>query len=219
MPLPQGEAVQKTPNAVTIPVTIKYAPKFLPFTGTDNPQILEEPVKIEETFSLMFSRKDMETLVIPSLVLFDRSEDQTASAKSKTDGKDDLTGLLESLKVQGETKTIVRPLPHLFLGSIMYYSPTNWSVWINGKKLVNRLNAPANPLYVSHIDRTHIVLVWRPESLRDMTELWNQKSSSTETLPKNITVNTQDGSVTLTMRPNQTFVPRSLKIHEGMVIQ
>jgi hypothetical protein len=219
--LPAHNPPESAANALPAPVkTPAYMPKIRVIKGDKTQQLLEEPVHIDDSFSLMFSNQDMETIVLPSLELYDRFKSQgTQTQDGGSTAGDDLTGLLESLKIQGETKQTTQTLSNIYLGSIVYYSPENWSIWLNGKKLVHRINAVSNPLYVSSIDRTHAVLVWKPAILMNMGKLWDEKSMSPDTLPKDVVVDAANKMVTLTMRPNQTFVPQTLTIYEGLVKQ
>lgn len=235
IPLPATPAPMPSPDAVAPPTNslpphsldkmntpmkalenVDTTPRIMEIVGPVKLRLLEEPLHIPADFSLLFSKKDMNTIILPSLKLFDQSlQEQKLGGKASTG--DNLTDLLESLQVT--SKKVVLPLPHLYLGSIVYYSPTNWSVWINGKKLVNRLNKPSNILFVSNIDRTEAVLVWKPESLQDLGITWREKIDSKAGAPKNVIVDEAKGTITVTLHPNQTFVPKSLTVSEGLIKQ
>lgn len=211
-PIPQKEAPREVTRTIQItPPQILSVPEFSPPV-----ELLEHPIKLDEGLSLMFTEKDMLSLIIPGLELYDKAADPTSKAVSNAETVDDLTGLLESLKFKGEDKAkeVPQVLPNIYLGSIMYYSPSNWSIWLNGKKITNAINAPSNVLYVAAIDRSHIRLIWKPASMTALNKVLNNRKIAT---PEVLDIG--DSRVTVKMRPNQTFVPSLLAVFEGMVKQ
>lgn len=213
-PLPSLDKMDTTMKPVE---NSDSAPKIMEITAPVKLRLLEEPLHVPADFSLLFSKNDMNTIIIPSLNLFDQAVQNQAKIQKAGGGGDDLTGLLESLQITN--KKVIQPLPNLYLGSIVYYSPTNWSVWINGKKLVNRLNKSSNILFVSNIDRSEAVFVWKPETLQDTGKTWDAKVAEGGVLPKNVVVEETKGTITFTLHPNQTFVPRTLTVSEGLIKQ
>lgn len=199
--------------------TVKISPpKIITVPGVTTLELLEEPLRFDEGLSLMFSEKDMYSLVIPSLALFDKVGNQAEkNSNNQTTATDDLTGLLESLKGKGETKEAAPPpLPNIYLGSIVYYSDANWSIWLNGKKITNAYNSVTNPLYVQSISRSQVELVWRPASMIALNKAINERKNAS--LDHLIVDNTK-GLITVTLKPNQTFVPSLLVVLEGLVKQ
>jgi hypothetical protein len=181
-----------------------------------NPDIVITPLHLGDT-SLMFNAADI-NVIKPFIEAYDNSA-HTVKQETTADKGDDLTSLLTQLKSQ-ENTTVVTPkaLPNLYLGSIMYYSPSHWSVWINSKKVVNAYNSPHNQYYVSSISRTQVELVWKPPSLLDMIATWrNLTHNGAEPLP-NIQIDETKGTLTLRLRPNQTFLPHTLTINEGLIL-
>jgi len=177
------------------------------------PDILLEPRHLEKT-SLMFNKDDM-NLLLQALDIYDHS-----ARPQKSDGepkKDFLNGLLDTLKHDETPGAAPLPLPNLYLGSIVYYSPANWSVWINGKKLVNRSNQESNEFFVIRISRSEVELVWRPSSLLDTPETWRQLTDDGAHPLPGIEVDAEKGKITLQLHPNQTFLSKSLAIREGLI--
>lgn len=179
-----------------------------------NPDVLMEPMHLGKT-SLMYNKDDMD-IVLQALDLYDHSA--RAQKDNAAPKKDFLGNLLSTLKHDDTPQTAVPlPLPNLYLGSIVYYSPANWSVWINGRKLMNRNNGQDNEFYVGRLSRSEVELIWKPTSLLDTPEIWRQMTDDgTHPLP-NITVDAENGRITLLLRPNQTFLPKSLAIREGLI--
>lgn len=210
----QNPTATVTPPAMPQPANMMNEPKILKVNknGVEE-KILQEPINVYSNFSIMLDIKDMETVITPGLTLYDSYTNQLDTAKKGEGISDDLTGLLESLKVQNEPRKTIRPLPNLYLGSIVYYSPTNWSIWVNGKKLTNTVNKESNAFYLKSITRSEVVLVWKPSTLQDMEKTWQDKTQK----PAGVILDSPNRTLTLTMRPNQTFIPNTLEIREGLI--
>ena len=152
-----------------------------------------------------------------------KAYDANHTQKTETaTAQDPLTSLLNSIKTQTPATVAVQndeppSLPNLYLGSIVYYSPGNWSIWINGKKLVNRYNNANHEFHVTRIARSQVEMVWKPVSLGDMPLLIKERMAAKEAIDRHITVDLQKGTITLQLKPNQTFLPKSLAIREGLV--
>jgi len=163
----------------------------------------------------MFSKGDM-TIILHALESYDGMGHPDRSTSGKAD---DLSSLLDSLspKKDNEVPEAPPPLPNLYLGSIVYYSPGHWSVWINGKKLINRKNVPTNEFYIDRISRSEVELIWKPAYIHDILEHSQELAASGVHLSSNIRLDESGGKVILHLRPNQTFLPRSLTIREGLI--
>lgn len=218
--LPDPASTKETATAEVAERHVQITPpRVMTVQGPPTFELLEQPVAVDEGLSLMFTEKDMFSLIIPSLALFDRAGDKLANSENNTQASgDDLTGLLESLKVKGDAreKEVTQPLPNIYLGSIVYYDDANWSVWINGKKLTNMVNAPTNPIFVESVGRNRVTLVWKPNSMLPLNKILNSRKIAT---PENLQVEESSGRVIVTLMPNQTFVPSLLAVLEGMVSQ
>jgi len=182
-----------------------------------DPNVLLVPVHLGNT-SVFFSKDDMDILA-PFIEAYDKTGHMQKTGamnvgQSLLAQKNNLLGLLK----HDEAPTpMPLPLPSLYLGSIVYYSPGNWSVWINGKKLVNARNGEKNEFYITRISRSEIELVWKPASLLNTPALWKQLTDNGKNPLPNITIDESKGIITLRMHPNQTFLPRSLAIREGLI--
>ena len=188
--------------------------KALNEVGARNPDILIEPTHIESA-SLMFNKSDM-NVILQALDVYDNS---AHAQKMQIANKDDLTSLLDSLKAHSDSgpSGAPAPLPNIYLGSIVYYSPGQWSVWVNGRKLLARNNLPTGEFYVSSLSPSEVELVWKPASLQDMPSSWQRTTDSGAHPLPGIAMDESKGTVTLHLRPNQTFLPRSLTIREGLI--
>lgn len=210
-----AESSKTTLSSPPIQSVAPQTPSPSTATSTSDNNILTAPLHIGNT-SILFSKSDIDILQ-PLIEIYDNNRSQKTNTGSGNKGED-LNALLQSLTAHEETPAAVTPfLPNLYLGSIVYYSPSHWSVWINGKKIVNTYNASTNEFYVTRISRTEAELVWRPSTLLDTPALWQQLTNSGKNSLPNIEVEEPKGTITLRMRPNQTFLSKTLAIREGLI--
>jgi|GEM_PF-1026744 len=174
--------------------------------------------------NLMFSETES-GIIAKFFEAFDSIGD--VNKKTVENNPDDLNGLLNSLikkPIQGIIETpkeeiIPQALPNIYIASIAYYSKDEWSIWVNGKKISSKLNKPTNEFFISKISRKEVELTWKPAYMLDMPTLWNKLSDSGNKPLQNIKIDASAGIVTLTMHPNQTFLPKYLAISEGLIQQ
>ncbi len=206
------------PNAASAATPGKPAPSSA--IDSKYPDLLLAPMH-PGMMSLMFSKSDMD-VIVSFADLYDRGAMSDKKTEATPTGeKDDFMALLQSIKSQEPIIDSASPvpvlLPNVYLGSIVYYSPTQWSVWINGKKLPYSRNSPEGEFYVGYISREEIELVWKPSSLLDTPTLWKSLTDNGKKTLLNVRVDESKGKIILRMRPNQTFLSRSLAIREGLI--
>lgn len=97
----------------------------------------------------------------------------------------------------------------LYLNSIMYISPTNWAVWMNGNKITNLTNGSSD-ISVVAVSPLYVTFVWNVTSTQ--WDIINEKKLVPETKYKQ-----ENGLVHLyfTLSPNQTYLPVLNKVLEG----
>ncbi|MEI6730893.1 MAG: hypothetical protein WCL30_06490 [Pseudomonadota bacterium] len=244
-PQPTPKAESATPNSAANAPTpaLPTPPTATPVIA--NPSIgniLVDPNKVSNTVKSLPPEAKLisQQRVFNTNLMFSTAEsgiiakffdafDSIADVNKKTgeNNPDDLNGLLNSLikkPIQGiiekpKEEVIPQPLPNLYIASIAYYSDAEWSIWLNGKKISSKLNKPTNEFFISKISRKEVELTWKPAYLLDMPTLWNKLSDSGNKPLKNIKLDPTAGILTLTMRPNQTFLPKYLAISEGLIKQ
>lgn len=160
----------------------------------------------------MFTPEEM-AAVTKMFAVYDNYDEH----KPTTTTKDDLIDIFGNTPQPTVAEPKVVKLPNLYCGSIVYYSPQTWLVTINGVKLIAAKNNPGSEFFISEISRREIVVVWKPHSLNDVPDKWNQKTDNGKNLPQDINVDVANGTITLNMRPNQTFIPDTLEIREGLI--
>ena len=97
----------------------------------------------------------------------------------------------------------------VYLNSIMYISPTNWAVWMNGNKITNLTNGSSD-ISVVAVSPLYVTFVWNVTSTQ--WDVINEKKLIPETKYKQ-----ENGLVHLyfTLSPNQTYLPVLNKVLEG----
>ena len=168
--------------------------------------------------SLMFNEKEMD--IINKLVeSFDTSSEKISNNTNNVNKSDDLNGLL---KKNPDAKKVIAhdevptKLPNIYVGSILYYSAKDWSIWINGNKYGAEYNNEKNEFYISKISRKEVELIWKPKFSIIISNAW-QRFAKNGKIPKHIDFDSQKNVVTLLMRANQTFIPDKLIISEGFI--
>ena len=198
---------QGTANAA-IPIPAAAPPQ----TGKTIDSDLGTSASHDPNLSLMFTPEEM-AAVTKMFAVYDNYDEH----KPTTTTKDDLIDIFGNTPQPTVAEPKVVKLPNLYCGSIVYYSPQTWLVTINGVKLIAAKNNPGSEFFISEISRREIVVVWKPHSLNDVPDKWNQKTDNGKNLPQDINVDVANGTITLNMRPNQTFIPDTLEIREGLI--
>lgn len=99
----------------------------------------------------------------------------------------------------------------IYLGSILYHSPDNWSAWINGQKISSSNNQPTNELYIKSINPTSANIVWSM-SISKWKILANQTSDTGAPINANNQV-----ELNFNLSFNQTYMLVGGKIIEGKI--
>jgi hypothetical protein len=104
--------------------------------------------------------------------------------------------------------------PAFHLGSILYVGPKDWRVWINGMQYTQ--DARYGAVEIQSVDAQRVTMLWKAKDLAYIAPNWGQSLKHLDSTSKgNITVNDKDRTVTISLRPNQTFVSRIMRIVEG----
>lgn len=104
----------------------------------------------------------------------------------------------------------ITEMPTFFLDSIMYFSPENWALWINGKKLSSDKRA-SDGLRVVDIDNKKATLIWTSNAFTTAVPDWKEQLSALE----GISFDEASAELTFTLHPNQAIDISDLSIREG----
>jgi len=114
--------------------------------------------------------------------------------------------------------------PFIALSSIMYVSPNNWAVWINGKRYTPMKTEPLAGITIESLTKNNVRLRWKraipsPQTSRNrntpeevITEDFSKADSASGKIER------IDGrTYIITLSPNQAFITQDFEIHEGRV--
>jgi hypothetical protein len=113
-------------------------------------KIVDTLIKTPEVVSLMYSPEEISKI----------NEAIEAYKNNEVLVLDDEQSNEETLSTKPEEKAEVNSRSYVYLGSILYYSPTNWSVWINDKKISYHNNDIESELYIKNINKDYVDIVW-----------------------------------------------------------
>jgi hypothetical protein len=176
---------------------------------TDSPAPTNVPASSSsEMQSLFFSADDIASINDAQAVYEKNHRGSTA-----LDEEDFLKKLSGSDKKTIQDSTYFT-YPQFFLSSIMYHSPTDWAVWINGEKITQKEIENKSHLFVVDVNGQKVTLEWRPERMDKITDVAASTKNSTQ---NPVSVDLLNNKVEFTLKGNQTFTSYSMKIVEGRV--
>ena len=112
--------------------------------------------------------------------------------------------------------------PVFYLASIAYDSPKEWSLWVSGHKITSRKND--TDLTVIRVNAESVTFSWTPMYVMALTERRTQKLFAPVDPVKNRLLSTQpinfnetNGTVTFTLKTNQSFAVGYFRIFEGFM--
>lgn len=116
--------------------------------------------------------------------------------------------------------------PVFYLNSIVYFSPTNWTIWLNSEKLafaVTPFNTALFPdIHVMSVLPNEVTITWSTTFLNHLSPNWGRRL--TENINDNLSnedetiiLNPEKDTVKFTLRPNQAFAVYYMEIFEGNV--
>jgi hypothetical protein len=241
-PAPQTTTEQTPPapaDTSATPQPLNAARKAIDLAKTEANNINNVQKSKESAWklgSIMFSEKDIALItagirsyqenvpleiLVPSL--FEKSKEEVkqeeapkpvvpqASAPNPADAANPngSTALIPAI----DTKTY-------YLRSIMYFSPEHWTIWLNDKKISSADTNEDPNFQFAKVSNDSIVILWQnanPDTLSagwknnfiDMGNgLWTSKNS-------NIVVDSASGSISLILKPNQSFISSQMAVIEG----
>lgn len=112
--------------------------------------------------------------------------------------------------------------PVFYLSSIAYDAPGDWSIWVGGHKITSRKNE--SDVTVLAVSRDSVTFSWRPEYAPAIAQrLANKQFAATDPVKNKLAViqragrDAETGTITFTLRQNQSFAVGYFSIFEGYV--
>jgi hypothetical protein len=184
-----------------------------PVTPVPEEELLEEDDLVEamrringiKIKSLFFTRQEV-GIVRYAYAIYAKLPTATAEDKFNEEAF-----LKQFAVIRTKNEVTVFTYPQFFLDSIVYHHKNNWIAWINNKKITQDTAGENSELRIIGIDENKVVVEWKPLYMDKVAEVWQK------TTHKDIKVNTKEGTVVFTLRPNQTFTSYQMKVVEGKV--
>lgn len=147
---------------------------------------------------------------------------RTQNAITKSAPKDNFsTGPVEGEEKQVQALTM-NDLPNFFLRSILYFSPDEWVIWLNGKK-ITPTTVPED-IAIEKVEEGRVKLRWMFKEFSSLLSNMTNKCTEINVAEvmcageeNNIVINKAGQFATFTLFPNQTFVGYAMAIEEGDV--
>lgn len=176
-----------------------------------------QPSYGKEPLSIMYSDDEMEKLrtVLNAYELEGKVPEDPETAE-KGDFLDELTQ-----DVEPDVQAAEQALPVFYLGSIVYRGPEEWSVWVNGERISNVENIQS--LRVNTISRERAEFMWKLENVAQGEAIRRSMEANKNTAvtdhreaeEEDYDLNVEEGVLRFSLRPNQTFLVKEMKIIEG----
>ena len=114
--------------------------------------------------------------------------------------------------------------PSFYLGSILYSSKDDWTIWVNSKKIIAKkkedLKFIVPQLKLLDINEQYIIFSWQSRMLDNLSPNWKDKlikDANSYHSKDNRIVITDSNILTFKLYPNQSFSIYDMEILEGFV--
>jgi hypothetical protein len=218
----------------TLPEPVMTEPLAIPQAqdefGEGQGQVVSS-IQSEWRGSLMFDDKRAENLMaLYRAYLIAQQRAAYPDAKSDEEIPLDVEMLLKNAENAGNGEEVPEEILNFSLNSILYDSPTEWSIWVNGRRYSRKaamegFTVGRSNLKVLKANRYQVTYVWTPiqASLKHTLGRWEEKQRlgdlvESPKVAKNqkVDFDLQNKNVTISMRPNQTFVSTFMSVMEGI---
>ena len=215
LPMPEGAGAEPVPSS--LPTNREPA--------APNPDVSFHSAS-RWNLSLMFNTADRSTIQKILDFLAQRQQSGSSSAPDPASEDERFNQLLDDIidrvnpnaaATQSANPTIpakpkIAEIPAFFLQSILYKSPQEWAIWLNGKKYTP-WEKPTT-FTIVNVNQRYAVLQWKTEALDEIAPNWNKRKNRN----RYVTVDPKEGKVTFRLYPNQSFASRILDVVEGKVV-
>jgi len=131
-----------------------------------------------------------------------------SSSEAQSQAKDFLSQLEEAKKSAQFEKNF--EYPQFFLESLVYHTPEDWFLQVNGQKLAPDKREKFG-LKVISVDDEKVIFEWTPLNMQLVNDTWSKMHND------EIAVNRKAATVTFALRSNQTFSSYLMRVVEGKV--
>ena len=227
-PVPAAPAMP-APAAEALSMPLPTAPEAAPVDAAATPAVIPAapaPVSDDAEWSgtLMFDAERVAKLnELYQQYLIAQSRNVKPGTKAGP-------GLEERIKKAiGKEKEIPEEVLQFALDSIMYYTDADWSIWVNGQRYfrdeaMEGFTVGKSQLAVTEANEKEVNFIWTPisESFDKVHKRWDDKQLLSKAGPspqlalnERVEFDPTAQTVTILMRPNQTFVSNFMSVLEG----
>lgn len=227
---------QPSANSLSDPESITLNAEVSPDDGTANtPPDDTEMTSLNEAWSgsLMFPDEmaaGMMRIYREYLRRQQMGQPQDAQNPTGTSAIPGFPDIIQRLAPGEEPKEIPEEVLKLSLNSIVYEAPSDWSIWVNGQRY-NREQAmegfrvDRSDIKVVRTTNEQVTYLWTPiaASFDKVQRRWQEKAALGEGFVSpqvaqqdQVEFNQEARTVTITMRPNQTFISQFMTVMEGV---
>lgn len=140
-------------------------------------------------------------------------DELTEGGDPKNLSKEEQAKAAEAEKIkQEEKRNEENEKSYIYLASIIYFTPRDWVVWINDKKITSETNDKEKELYLKSVQKDHIKLLWKL-SMSKWKILSGRKEEVAPIVNKDNQVET-----TIDLKINQTFILSTSSVVEGRAV-
>ncbi len=150
----------------------------------------------------MYNSEEMQK-INKAFQMYRQGEEYIVEDEKIEEGGDDKNQFTEELKIIEEKSRI-------YLGSILYFSKNNWSVWINDKIISSDNNKPSNELFIRSINGKKANIVWSLSPSKWQILMGKNLEENDSRVNKNNLI-----IVKFSLQNNQSFLLKENKVIEG----
>jgi hypothetical protein len=172
----------------------------------------------------VYSFGDSETSILFLPDQISRMKDAIRTFEDSGKDADKPAPIIDVVAAPTAPEIIEDPLiyPVFYLSSIAYDHASDWSIWLSGYKITSRRNY--TDVTVLHVTRDSVTFLWKPSFMKAITKRNKDKLFAPIEPVKHKLVPSQAfsfdpvaGSITFTLKPNQSFAPGYFKTFEGYI--
>ena len=103
---------------------------------------------------------------------------------------------------------------YIYLGSLIYFTPSDWVIWLNDQKILTSNNDPQKEIYVTKVLPDRINVKWK----MSLTKWKILSGKRDETQAPRLDFNSNIVESEFELRPNQTYILGSNSVVEGKAV-
>ncbi len=103
---------------------------------------------------------------------------------------------------------------YIYLGSLIYFTPSDWVIWLNDQKISTSSNDPQKEIYVTKVLSDRINVKWK----MSLTKWKILSGKRDETQAPRLDFNSNIVESEFELRPNQTYILGSNSVVEGKAV-